>query len=95
MIRVVAKSYPKKENIDDVIKVYKELVEATKQENGCIQYQLFQDESDPAILTMIEAWDSKDSLDKHLQSEHFVRIIPLVGKLCSRDTEINLYHRLF
>lgn len=56
----------------------------TKKEEGCINYELYQDEQNSTILTMIEEWDNKQSLDMHFKSEHFTKIVPILGKLMSK-----------
>ena len=73
MIKVVAKGYFLEGKAEEAIKLYEELVEKTRKEEGCISYSLFRDIEDDSILTMIEEWESKDALDKHFKTEHFTR----------------------
>jgi quinol monooxygenase YgiN len=93
MIKVVAKHYVKSDKLKEYLEQARPLVEATVQENGCIKYELFEDVQDPTILTMIEEWVDKDALNKHMASEHFLRIVPILGKLIEKPTEINLYKK--
>lgn len=94
MIKVVAKNFAKKEKINEVLKLCTELIDATRNEEGCKKYELYQDEKDSAILTFIEAWESREALEKHLKSEHFIRIVPLLGNLMSKKAEMNVYGKL-
>lgn len=49
----------------------KGLLEPTREENGCCQYELFADQQIPGLYIMQEIWCSQESLDQHLVSEHF------------------------
>jgi len=94
MITVVAKNTIITEKYDEIIVLCKELVEETRKEDGCIKYEMHQDVNDKAILTMIEEWESQEALDKHMQSEHFTRIVPLLGSLMAAETDMNVYAQL-
>jgi len=39
---------------------------------------------------MIEEWESKDALDKHFKTEHFTKLVPMIGKL-RKSSEVNIY----
>ncbi len=94
MIKVVAKHYVKEDKIQDVIELAKELAAITVKEDGCIKYEMYQDEKDKAILTMIEEWEDKKVLEKHMASEHFKRIVPIMGEFMTKSGEINIYSKV-
>ena len=45
-------------------------VEPTRQEDGCLRYDLFVDLDQPTKFTFIEEWSSREALVKHGQSAH-------------------------
>lgn len=92
-IRVVAKSYVKPGEIQKFICLFKKLVEESVKEDGCIDYRLYQDLDNPGILTTLEEWRDKSDLDKHLKSNHFEEIFPLLLKYLEKETEINMYKK--
>lgn len=94
VVRVVAKNYVKKDKVDEVIELCKELVQLTREEEGCIKYEMFQDEQDPCILTMIEEWESRDHLNSHFEADHFKRIVPMLGEFHEKETEVNIYNKI-
>ena len=94
MIKVVAKHYVKEDKVNEFLEHAKTLVEATLKEDGCIEYGLFQDEKDPRILTMIEEWEDKEALDKHMMTEHFYKIVPILRGFDGKPTEVNLYRKV-
>jgi quinol monooxygenase YgiN len=94
MIKVVAKNKINVDKVEIVLSLYEELVNATREEEGCIAYELFQDVEDPSVLTMIEEWEDKPSLDQHMKTEHFMRIVPMVGKFVE-ESSLNIYHKVY
>jgi len=67
---------------------HEELVESTRKEEGCIKYELYQDEKDSRTLVIVEEWESKESLDKHWSSDHFARIVPMIGDLTEKGATV-------
>lgn len=48
------------------------LVEQTRaKDEGCISYDLHRDNENPAHFLVFENWQSKEMLQKHIESEHF------------------------
>lgn len=47
-----------------------DLIPKTIQENGCIQYFLHQDNTDPCVFIFYEQWSDEAALQKHLASPH-------------------------
>ena len=52
--------------------VLESFVAPTRQEKGCLRYDLHIDLDDPTKLTFIEEWESREDLVKHGQSPHIV-----------------------
>ncbi len=50
----------------------KKLVDSSRAENGCLQYDLHQDNKNPLVYIFIERWASQAIVDVHNQSEHFI-----------------------
>ena len=96
MIKVVAKQWIKEDKLEEYLALAKKLVEETnKTDTGCISYALHQDISDPLIITMLEEWEDQASIDKHLNSKHFLETAPKLDELCSKQVELNMYKKLF
>lgn len=91
MIKVVAKSIVKSDQIETYKNSVRELIEKTRKEAGCISYQLFQDIKNAKVFTFIEEWESEDALNKHMSSKHFQEIVPKLAQLREQNSEINIY----
>ncbi|HCM0977648.1 TPA: antibiotic biosynthesis monooxygenase [Vibrio parahaemolyticus] len=75
MIHLVAevKAYP--DSKDQVVNLLAGLLEPTRQEEGCCQYELYLDEKVDGLFMFQEIWASQESLDKHLQSPHMAAFL--------------------
>lgn len=94
MIKVVAKSIIHQDKIDEIIKLSKQLIEASRKEPGCISYEMYQDINDLSVFTMIETWESLGAFDKHGKSEHVKRIVPKLNTLRKEKAIVNLYKKI-
>lgn len=71
-----------------------ELVYTTRQEEGCLQYELLQEDANELHVVMQEAWASQAALDKHSASAHFTRIVPMLAALCTQPPEVEQYTQI-
>lgn len=55
------------------------LVEPTREEPGCISYELFRSAADATTFINIEKWQSQDDLDAHMQTSHIARALQVAG----------------
>jgi quinol monooxygenase YgiN len=56
--------------IDKLRGEMEKVVEATRREDGCINYDFAIDISDPTRLIVFERWRDQDALDAHIKSAH-------------------------
>jgi quinol monooxygenase YgiN len=83
------KANPGKE--DDLLQAFTELVAPTHAEDGCILYALHQGTDDPARITFIERWASREELDAHLEGDHVQAILGRADELWGDNGEITVY----
>jgi quinol monooxygenase YgiN len=70
------------------------LVLPTREEEGCIRYELHQDSGDPAFFMFYEVWRSQEDLDKHLGTPALTRLLGLVPQLCSESPMVRMTKKL-
>jgi quinol monooxygenase YgiN len=46
------------------------VMEATRAEDGCIEYNYAEDVLDPGLIRVSEVWDSREQLAAHLKTAH-------------------------
>jgi len=71
---------------DDCIKEMKDLlktmVEASKNEKGCLYYEIFQVKAEPAKFVVLESWKDDESLDGHKTTAHYIHYKSTFEEFC-------------
>jgi len=70
------------------------LVGPTRQEAGCLNYDLHIRPEEPGKFLFHENWTSKAHLDAHLQSAHIKALLPRVDELCVAPPEIKIWEQI-
>lgn len=91
MIYILAEQKIKKENVAKFYEIAKELIEKSQQEEGCISYELAKSREDELVHYFIEEWKDQKAIDIHGQTEHFTRIVPLLGELLSEASKVQTF----
>ena len=47
------------------------MIQASKDEDGCLLYDIFQYEDEPTKFTVIESWENEAALNGHKLSAHY------------------------
>lgn len=69
-VTVVARIEAKEDKIEFVKAELLKLIEPTKKDKGYIQYDLHQDNENPAVFVFYENWETEELLDIHLATKH-------------------------
>lgn len=94
MVKVISRMKVKEDKGDTFIDLFKEMVEPTQKEEGCIQYEMYRDEDRPSILVVVERWETRDAFDHHLLTEHFEKIVPAMWELMDGEPDITICRRI-
>lgn len=69
-LTIVAKIEANPNQIERVKAELIKLIEPTRKEAGCIQYDLHQDNDNPAVFLFYENWETRDLWLAHMENEH-------------------------
>lgn len=69
-LTIIARIEAKNDHIDPVKSELVKLIEPTRQEEGCLQYDLYQDNDNPAVFLFFENWASRELWQVHMNTEH-------------------------
>lgn len=94
MVVVTAKIFFSEGKLKEADALLKELIEKTNQEDGCIEYKAYLHSQSSDEIVIIEKWESQGHLDAHMKTKHFTEILPKLGEMCSKETEISVYSPL-
>lgn len=91
-IRVVARVVALPDRVEAVKSILISIVSPTRQEKGCIKYELLQNNADPTDFTFVEEWESETLLEKHLASSHIKAASLELEDLVTVPPDIRRYH---
>lgn len=81
MIRIIAKSTVGTDKMQDFLRIAEELIIETIKEDGCISYELCQDNNDEHVFYFIEFWKNSNYFRTHMNSSHFKKLFPLIESI--------------
>lgn len=74
IIRSIALTVARPDKVEEVQSILEGLIEPTRQEKGCLLYELWQNGDDPTDFVLVEEWESKEALEKHFTSPHMLNM---------------------
>ena len=94
MIYIIAKCISKKENIEETKNELLALIAPTREEKGCISYDLHQDQDRPEVFYFYEIWETRSLLDAHLKNDHLVAWVNKAEDLLASPMEVSITDKL-
>jgi len=91
MLIVLAKITAKNGMVNNILNESKTIIEATQAEKGCIEYNLYDPIDNENTLLFVEKWESKESLESHIQQDHFINFGAAIEEFLAKDLEIAVY----
>ncbi|AFZ18305.1 putative quinol monooxygenase [Allocoleopsis franciscana] len=93
-VRVVARVVALPDQVEEVKTILLGLIEPTRQEDGCIVYELLQNQKDPSDFTFVEEWESQELLNTHLATPHLTKAASQLQGLITAEPDIRVYQLL-
>lgn len=69
-LTIVARIEAKSDDIERVKEALLDLIEPTRSEDGCLQYDLHQDNENPEVFLFYEIWESRAQWQTHMNNDH-------------------------
>ena len=88
MIVLLAKSRLQEGKQQEFISVAEKLVRATREEPGCIYYDLVQDASDENVFYFVEKYQDDAAVEAHKASVHFQTYVPMLNAFREGPSEV-------
>jgi quinol monooxygenase YgiN len=87
-LTVIARMTAKAGHQDRLREALLDLVAKTRNENGCINYDLHQSQDHACEFVIYENWEKAADLDAHAKSAHIQAFAKIAGQLLERPAEI-------
>lgn len=79
---------PNAENANEFIAIFRdEFIARTRKEEGCLLYDVWQANSDPLTVILIESWSSQQALDAHLAQDWLKKRLARATELLGPNKE--------
>ncbi len=88
--KIIARFFIKNESIETFKALAAELIAATRQEEGCLFYSLFQDVENPFEFAFIEEYADENAMKLHSQSVYLRSFIKSIKDLQTKDLIIEV-----
>lgn len=88
-LHVVATIPAKTEAAEDIRAALTTLVEATRQEEGCLAYDLYESAAAPGVFVTVEEWTDQAALDAHMQTPHIAAALGAAEGALAGDIAIH------
>jgi quinol monooxygenase YgiN len=93
-IRVIAHLIALPDKVEELKSLLLSVIAPTRQESGCIKYELLQNNNDPTDFTFVEEWESDALLDAHLASTHIQEGLRKLQGIAAAPPDIRRYQLL-
>lgn len=91
IIRVIAEITARADKVAEVEAILKNIIAPTRQENGCLSYQLFRNKSHAAEFLFIEEWADEKAVDAHFNTPHIQEALSQATPLLAKAPNIQKY----
>ncbi len=88
-LRVIATIPAQADAVDQVRAALQDLAAATRAEEGCTSYDLFESGAAAGTFLTVESWRSQDDHDAHLASAHVAAAFAAAGPLLAGEVAIH------
>lgn len=88
--KIIARFFIKNESIETFKNLAAELIAATRQEEGCLSYSLFQDIENRSEFAFIEEYADENAMKLHSQSTYLRSFIKNIKDLQTKDLIIEV-----
>lgn len=90
-VRVIARITAQPGKEAELETVLRALIAPTRQESGCISYQLLRHQSDATEFTFVEEWKSDAAIDAHFETSHLQNALAQAAALLACAPDIRRY----
>lgn len=78
-------------SIDAVKNLGTELVNKSRNDKGCVSYDLFTSATRPLVMMFCETWKDEEVLKAHIASAHFTSLVPKIEALTKNGLKLEKF----
>jgi quinol monooxygenase YgiN len=81
VVIVIARWRPRPERRDDLEAVLRDVQEASRADEGCLNYGYYSNVADPSSFIAVEEWRDEEALREHLRTPHVARLVAALPEM--------------
>jgi quinol monooxygenase YgiN len=90
-VRVIVKVTARPDTVAAIKAIVLKLAELSRNEAGCVAYEVLQDNGAGTVFMLVEEWKSVAHLDAHNTTAHFHEAVTKVQPLLGAGLEVGRY----
>lgn len=94
MIKIMARISSRADAVAQLREILGDLVGPSRNEPGCLSYELFQDEENPQDFVTVESWADSHAADAHMATPHVAEAIAKAASLLALPPRIHRFTQL-
>ena len=88
MVRITMNVLPEKQK--EVLQTILSMIEPDGKEKGCLSHDLYYDVQDSRVFSLIEEWETREDMERHMQSDRFSALLG-AKSLLVKPSEIKIH----
>lgn len=93
-IHIICRLRCEEQNRERVQELLLEYVGPSRQEPGCLYYDIFQEKDDPNAFYILDGWKDQAAVDAHIQHPNVLRVNALIRPLLIEDQKLTFGQRI-
>ncbi|MBN1469954.1 MAG: antibiotic biosynthesis monooxygenase [Fusobacteriaceae bacterium] len=94
MVKVIVKNYVKKEKVKHLVEMFIQMKNNVEKYEGCLSYNIYKDEDNEKIITLIHEWETIEHVDNYYKSSYFLEVLEKLVEYLEKESEINIYSKI-
>ena len=88
LVRIIMNILPEKQK--EVMQTLLSMIEPVRDEKGCLSYDVFYGIDGQTVFNLIEEWETREDLDRHIRSDRFGVLLG-TKSLLAQPLEMKIY----
>ena len=76
---------------DELVRIGQEVAGASRAEEGCISYRLYEDTEAENEFLFVEEWESQDALQRHFRTPHIGRFMAAIPAMLVAPPDVKFH----
>jgi quinol monooxygenase YgiN len=76
---------------DELVRVGQAVAQASRAEEGCIGYRIYQDTENPDEFVFVEEWESDEALRRHFATSHVAEFMQAITATLAAPPDVKFH----